>query len=277
MEPTILFLIDVSRKLSPEGVHLLKTLYCGTLPLGKLARLEDPRHLHDLTVDRSAPSSINEVPANEISSQDSLALFVHRLELLVPQSREPDKEKRARELRSKDVGAQACLDSLEQHGITRPTLTVAISEESKMLECLVKCYVNMAPKQRTALKRELGGQVGIHPDQATIFDIFAALFTDRERENGCESVVSLFISSMQKAHSSLQTFTDFEQHLSACNVPHGPIPRPSKESIILLLYIALLTNFSIYVIWHNTAVYHKCSLLYCVCILNIVFTCRKRK
>lgn len=233
MDPTVRFLIDVSGKLSPEGLQLLKTLYSDTLPLGKLARVDDPRVLYHLTVDGDASPSTRDVPVNEhkkLSPQDSLALFVHRLELLVPHSKKKDEEKRARELEIKDVGARACLDSLEQHGITRPSFTLVLSEESKMLECLVSCYVNMTPqRQRWPLKREMGAKVGRHPHQATVFEIFTALFTKwDESKNRCEGVVSVFVSCLQQAQSPRQSFIYLEQRLSASNVPHDPIPIPGK-------------------------------------------------
>ena len=190
LDPTVVWLTSVGQQLGPEGFQLLKALYCDTLSCRKLSKdANEPRDLYELSrAGRGAAASLTHVfESARMPPRDALALFIHRLELLVPQSEESD------------LGANNCLASLGRSDVERPTMRVVITQESKMLGCLVTRYVNMSPPERATLKLALAYQLSVHPDNVTIFEIIRDLFMQQGRENRCEKVVAAFVTCLQTA------------------------------------------------------------------------------
>lgn len=224
------WLIEVDRKLGPDGFQLMKALYCRTLPQRTLSeRVKTPRDLYNYTaLERNeATPSCNVQERECMPPQDSLALFLHRLRILVPQSTQVNPEKRLRELKKKDFGAQDCLDCLDQCGINSPPLLrVLISQESKLLEYLVRSYVNLSPRQRLALKRELARLVGVNAGNETMFEIYSELFKTQKHENRCRNIVALFVASLQNASCPRAVFEQLQQDLQTVGIPLGTIPIP---------------------------------------------------
>ena len=211
---------DLGRKLSAEGFELLKSLYRNTLPHGVLSnRVQQPRDLYDLPQQQGAPP---------LSQQDSLALLVRRLCVLAPQQSGGSRRRRLRELRKKDLGAQDCLNGLGKYGVlTRtPALTIEISQESKLLECLVRRYVNMTPNQRRALRETLGRRVDARQENFTVYEIFSDLFTGQTSQNRCQNIVDLFVTSLDEARAGRNVYIELRRELDECLIPHGPIPIP---------------------------------------------------
>ena len=221
------WLIGVGRRLGPEGLQLLKALYCNTLPFGILAdEVKEPRHLYDHTTFKGGAASPSLAPIQEgerMPPQDSLALLIHRLSILVPESTQTNPKKRSRELK---LGAQDCLEYLQQCGITRPQLRIPITPESRLLECVVRRYVNMTQDQRKMLKTELGQGVGLNADNVTIFEIIGKIFQKQGSENKCEGVLAVFVRSLQQASSQRMVFEELQQDLDSRGIPHEAIPIP---------------------------------------------------
>ena len=223
------WLVEVDRKLGPDGFQLMKALYCRTLPQRTLSeKVKTPWDLYKYTAlerDDATPSC-NVQERERMPPQDSLALFIHRLRILVPQSTQVNPEKRLREIRKKDFGAQDCLDCLDQCGISPPLLRVLISQESKLLEYIVRSYVNLSPRQRLALKRELARLVGVNAGNETMFEIYSELFIKQKHENRCRNVVALFVSSLQNASCPRAVFEQLQQDVQTVGIPLGTIPIP---------------------------------------------------
>lgn len=224
------WLIEVGRKLSPDGFQLMKALYCKSLPQRVLSdKVKTPRDLYVYTAlerDDATGPSCNVQERERMPPQDSLALFIHRLRILVPQATPVNPDKRLRELKKKDFGAQDCLDCLDRCGISPPLLRVLISQESKLMEYLVRSYVNISPRQRLALKRELARLVGVNASNETMFEIYSELFQKQEQENKCRSVVALFVTSLQNASCPRVVFEQLQHDLQTVGIPHGTIPIP---------------------------------------------------
>ena len=224
------WLIEVDRKLGQDGFQLMKALYCRTLPQRTLSeKVKTPWDLFKFTaLERvDATPSCNVQERERMPPQDSIALFIHRLRILVPQSTQVNPEKRLRELKKKDFGAQDCLDCLGQCGINSPPLLrVLISQESKLLEYLVRSYVNLSPRQRLALKRELARLVGVNASNETMFEIYSELFQTHKHENRCRNIVALFVTSLQNASCPRAVFEQLQQDLQTVGIPLGTIPIP---------------------------------------------------
>ena len=218
--------VKVDKKLRTEGKQLLKVLYYKSSPLHSLSEIEEPSDLyrHHATLSTGGPSSGNPAQIQEyekVTKQDCLALFIHRLSVLVPRHTKTDPGNRLREL-----GAQDCLNSLP---IPKPCLEASLFRESRLLECLVGAYVDMTPQQRNALKIELGRQVGVHPDNANVFEIFCQLFQEKYRR--CESIVDTFADALRHAQPAREVFENLTRDLNRYGIPHNDILIPSESSI----------------------------------------------
>ena len=102
-----------------------------------------------------------------------------------------------------------------------------------MLECLVKCYVNVKQRRRPALKRALGQRVGLGVNNVNIFDIFSDLFTKLRRQTRCEEAVAIFVASLRQAHSRKGAFIGLERDLCIHRVAHEPIPVPGILPLLI--------------------------------------------
>ena len=225
LDPTAVWLTGVGQQLGPEGFQLLKALYCDTLSCRKLSDdANEPRDLYELSrTEGGAAASLTHVfESAQMPPRDALALFIHRLELLVPQPEE------------NDLGANNCLASLERSDVERPTMRVVTTQESKMLECLVTRYVNMSPPERATLKLALAYQLSVHPDNVTIFEIFHRLFVHQGRKKRCKKVVAAFVTCLQTARSPRVVYVDLQQNLDDSSVPHDTMAIPG-----------------VYVLWRN--------------------------
>ena len=219
------WLTSVGFKLSSEGLQLMKTLYLPTLQLWKLNRVNDPRQLHDIPLQGDATSFWRGDRPRErdtLSPRDSLALFIHRLNILAPQSTVEDK-----------LGARDCLTSLDKCGVAVPTLNVPLSKESRVIECLVQSYVNInSTQQRLVTKRALADRVGVNVEN-TIFDIFVKMFTKEIGPSRCKNMVAEFVYSLQQARSPRETYMKLKHDLRDCDGPHELVTIPG---IIIFLY-----------------------------------------
>ena len=171
------WLFQVDQNLSPEGFQLLKVLYLNTLQFRTLSdQVNQPHELHgalssDWSVEGEQDGGGRVLESARMSPRDSLSLFVHRLRVLVPPAQTELRDR-------KGLGAQECLDRLPL-GLSAPSsfLTVEISQESKMLECLVKTYVILTPRpQRVALMRNLGQKTDTHADNLPTYQLFGRFF-----------------------------------------------------------------------------------------------------
>lgn len=201
------WLTYVNDRLGPEGFSLLKVLYLRDLRRRNLDDLEGPRELVQVS--------------EELSWEQSLALFVHRLRVLVPPPTTVDDRLRD----TKELGAQRCLEDLEKRAINIPQMRVELSNESKMLECLVKSYVNLTQQERSTLKRGLL-QESVHESNATIFEAFARLFTKEKSHNRCQNIVATFVASMDLAKCPKQIYIELQENLNTHGLHDVPIPIP---------------------------------------------------
>ena len=243
------WLIEAGQKLGREEFQLLKVLYLKTLPLSVLQDevkepVDDAHFLYDLPHERDTPSDVaatfhgegSDVRENtKLSPSQSLALFVHRLQILVPTSDRLEAED------TRNMGAKVCLSSLERVCGSLPTVVeIEISQESKLIECLVKSYVNMTTDQRSELKRHMAGLVGLNIETSTIFDIFSKLFVKR-----CDlkEIITKFTSSMEVARCYRLSYIELKQDLETQKTPHHEIVIPCESgTICIYIYIATLIH-----------------------------------
>lgn len=235
MDPTTSWMFEVDQRLDREGFHLLRVLYLKTLPLAKLTDgITLPHDLYEEPVKITTPMAVssnhkNKQECKKLSPQHSLALFVHRLRILVPQSSSAEIRDHFR--------AKDCLDAFRESGIICPPLDDGeLSKESRMLECLVKCYVNMTQRRRLALKKALGQNVGLNAVNVNVFDIFSDLFIKRESQNRCEQAVAIFVGSLKQARSQPGAYIELERHLCTHNIAHDTIPIPGIMFVLLYLF-----------------------------------------
>jgi hypothetical protein len=225
------WLIEVGRKLGREEFQLLKALYLKTLPLGTLQDdvMEPQDHaglLCDLPSERSAaPGSAAATrgrvgECDKLTSLQSLALFAHRLQILVPTSDILNEDD------TRNLGAKDAISSLQNLLGTLPTVEeIEISEESRLAECLVKSYINMKPLQRGELKRRMAEFVGLNVEMPTIFDVFAELFV---KKYAPKEIVMKFASSMRLARCYKSAYSDLKGSLVKYDIPHHEILIPGK-------------------------------------------------
>ena len=253
MDPVVQWLLEVDRQLAPEGFQLLKALYLDTLRSKRRALsdgVQSPHELHSLLCDdwnggdneqtTAAPDGNHVQESSRMSPEYSLALFIHRLSvLLVPSSAQPDAQRAAREFKNKSLGAEECLASRDRLGITCPPVTFAFSQDSNALECLVKCYVSLTQQRRYELKLELARKAKMHGDNASIFDILAELFARQGHREGCSKAIAGFASSMEQAKAPISSYVELEQNLTQSSVPHEKIIIPGIINSSCLLWLAM--------------------------------------
>jgi hypothetical protein len=219
-------------KLGNDGLQLLKLLHRGVI---------SQRQLED---DVQSPKDLYDLAGQEAESDDAaLALFIHRIYLLVPLS-QPTAKDPARILEIKDLGAKACLDYLRECDLSPPSVEVSnlVSDKSKLMECLVTAYVNMSPRKRQDFREQLADQVGVYREGFNIFELVCRLF--QRGSERAEQVVGRFVNALNKApvprvivenlrdqlvsHGiSEQIFEDITTE-EETEVDYTPPPKPSK-------------------------------------------------
>ena len=234
------WLLVVSRKLSRDEFHLLKALYLKTLGLRTLQdRVREPqdhvRLLYDLPQELSSSSVA--LPDDHVSEcgrltqRQSFALFVHRIQILVPttdQSSESD---------TRSSGAKDCIASLERSLGALPSAEgIETAPESKLVECLVKRFVNMDSLQQGEMKKRLASCVGLNLDTANLFDLFSELIVKRNNFDS-ERIVGQFVDLMPLVRCSRIVYRELEEDLLTNTVPHDPIPIPG-------IYIVCVHSFT---------------------------------
>ena len=218
------WLFEVGQNLSSKGFQLLKVLYLNTLPFRTLSdHVNQPHELHSAlsgnwSVAEQREDDERVVETERMSPRDSLALLVHRLRVLVPS---PSAELRSR----KGLGAQECLERLPAASAPSSFLTVEISQESKMLECLVKTYVNLTPRQRVSFTRHLGQEMGTHADNLTTYQLLGCFFTTYKTR--IKEGVAVFAKALRHVKSP-SACVQLEENLSSYDIPHEPIQIPGN-------------------------------------------------
>ena len=221
--------IEVCKKLGREEFQLLKSLYLVTLPLRVLQdNVKEPQDhahlLYDLPLERDVAtrSAIGDGYVREpLTPQQSLALFVHRLQLLVPVKGRLSKED------ERHLGGKVCISSLESLlGVLPSVEGVHFPTESRLMECLVKCYVNLSSAQRCKIKEKLAECLGLNVEVATIFDVFAELFIKQRSNYDPQGIVAKFTFSMQSARCGRASYEDLRDCLLQYNILHSEINLP---------------------------------------------------
>ena len=211
------WLLEVDKKLNPEGKLLLKLLYCKTLPHRILVDgVKEPKDLYEQSLKLQLFTETG-LEFAVLSPDDALAIFIHRLSILVPVlGTDPTSRPR------NSLGAQECLDNLTKCGIPQPPLQVVFSQESKLLECLVKAYVNMSQRKRDKLRVQLGKQVGIHHQNQDIFQVLCEIF---QMQNGKSvEIVDEFVRALGNARAPQAIIDDLERNLGNNEIYHNPFP-----------------------------------------------------
>ena len=233
------WLVELGRTLTREEFDLLKALYLKTLGLRALQDfVKEPRDhvrlLFDLPQEKEQRVSAGGDPRNfgatlghvsecdKLTPSQSLALLVHRLQILVPTS--------PAELRGKDTrkshGIKGALASLETQLSCLPTAEgIEIHKESNLIECVIRCYVNLTRVQQQELMQSIAGCVGLTVDTATLFEVLAEFIVKRNRFDA-EKIVGEFVNVMPMARCNKTTYQEFEAELLQANLPHHPIPIP---------------------------------------------------
>ena len=226
------WLHEVGQKLSPEGKLLLKLLYYKCLPRPTLEdEVREPRDLYTESMKLSSDQAGRE--HNVLSADDALAVFIHRLSILVPQPTGVDQLDAM-----KNLGAQGCLDNLRTYEVTQPPSNGVFSQESKLLECLVKSYVDMTPGQRNKLKAQLGKVVGVHPLNMDVFKLYVTFF---EKLNDKNEIIDKFVCALGTAPAPKAIVADLKRNLENNEIPHNPFP--GMPIYIHCLYIHIATIY----------------------------------
>ena len=203
------WMTGVGEKLSEEGLLLLKLLYYGELP---------PRQLED---EISEPRNLYYLSAKETEKDNTaLALFIHRICLLVPQS-QPTAEDPVKISQVKDLGAKACLDYLPRCQLSPPSVQVddLISPQSRLMECLVTAYVNMSPLRRQGIREQLAEEVDVYRDRFNIFQLTCKLF---QSQHEAQHRVGRFINVLNNAPVPEVIVGNLERQLVSHGIPHQP-------------------------------------------------------
>ena len=212
------WLLGVDEKLSKhDGLQLLKILYYkDDIFEGELDAARKPTDIYTLSK-RCQNDDVRQ----------AIALLIHRLTLLVPRSPPTEPEDSDAYLdpdklyQAKDLGAKACLDYLEDRKcqVVRPAVQVndLISPESRLLECLVTAYVNVSPRKRKALRRELANRVGVHPTQFDLFNLICKLL--RKGDDDAENIGGEFVNALNNVEVPEPVYEHLRQQLNCHSIP----------------------------------------------------------
>lgn len=203
------WLTRVGEKLNDEGQQLLKLLYYEDLRHAPLVdKVKAPRDLFESS--RSLPGR---------SDEAALALFLHRLSLLIPRA-QPDAEDPQGIMKVKDLGAQDCIEYFQECRLCQPSVQVDIdiSEKSRLLECLVTVYVNVSPRRREELREQLADQVGVHPHNFNIFELFCKLFQRACNRN--QEILNELVNALNNAPPPEQVIERLLSQLDTHRIPH---------------------------------------------------------
>lgn len=201
------WLVGVGDKLNDEGQQLLKFLYYRDIQYASL-------------VDEvNAPKDLFEFSRSHMARSDeaTLALFIHRLSLLIPRA-QPDAEDPQKIMKVKDLGAQACLDYLSECDLSQPSIQVDVSQESKLLECLVTVYVNVSQRKRKELKQELAEQVSVNSENFGIFELFCRFF--QRGGSRIEKILEGFVVVLNSAPAPQPVVESLICQLDTYHIPH---------------------------------------------------------
>lgn len=200
------WLTGVGEKLIYEGQLLLKLLYFKELKHASLAdQVKEPRDLFELS--RGTKTR---------SDDATLAVFIHRLSLLIPQP-QPDADDPKEIMKIKDLGAQDCMDYLEKCRLSPPTVQVETSQESKLLECLVTLYVNLSQQRRRQLMQQVAKEVGVRRENFDTFELFCRLFTRASCKS--QQIIDKFVSILNNAPVPLSVLENFIYQLESFQIP----------------------------------------------------------
>ena len=212
-------LFEVGRRLGWEEFLLLKTLYIETLCLRILSCVNTLQEVYQHSIENRIGVTRRDGLIKEnmrLSRQELLALLAYRLQILIPTSEVLTKKD------TRNMGAKDAISSLQNLLGTLPTVEeIEISKESRLVECLVKCYVNMTSKQRNVLKQCFAACLGLNADTATIFEMFADQFMRPPEE-----VVMMFTSSMRQAQCHRSAYIELQENLQKHSIPHEEIHIP---------------------------------------------------
>ena len=211
----------MGRRLGWEEFLLLKTLYIKTLCLRILFDVNTPQEVYQHSLENEIGATRRDGLIKEnmrLSRQELLALLAYRLQILIPTSEVLTKKD------TRNMGAKDAISSLQDLLGALPTVEeIEISKESRLVECLVKCYVNMTSKQRNVLKQCFAACLGLNADTATIFEMFADQFM---RPTPPEEVVMMFTSSMRQAQCHRSAYIELQENLQKHSIPHQEIHIP---------------------------------------------------
>ena len=133
--------------------------------------------------------------------QELLALLAYRLQILIPTSEVLTKKD------TRNMGAKDAISSLQDLLGALPTVEeIEISKESRLVECLVKCYVNMTSKQRNFFCC-FATCLGLNAETATVFEMFVDQFMRPPEE-----VVMMFTSSMRQAQCHRSAYIALQEN-----------------------------------------------------------------
>lgn len=201
------WLIGVGDKLNDEGQQLLKLLYYRDIQHAPLVdEVNVPKDLFEFSRSHAAHSD-----------EATLALFIHRLSLLIPRD-QPDAEDPEKIMKVKDLGAQACVDHLSECDLSQPTIRVDVSQESKLLECLVTVYVNVSQWKRKELKQQLAEQVSVNSENFGIFELFCRLF--QKAGNRVPEILDGFVNALDSAPAPSPVVENLICQLDTYHIPH---------------------------------------------------------
>lgn len=201
------WLMGVEEKLNDEGKQLLKLLYhedLGYAPLVDEAKA--PRDLLELSR-----------RLMERSDEAALALFLHRLSLLIPRA-QPDAENQDEIMKVKDLGAQDCIDYFQVCQLSLPSIQLNIPQESRLLECLVTVYVNLSQKRRKELKQQLADQVSVHHENFNIFELCCKLF--QQTCNRHQEILNGLVNALNNAPPPEAVVENLLCQLNTYHIPH---------------------------------------------------------
>lgn len=219
------WLLGVNNKLSKhDGLQLLKILYYKDgITEGDLDAARRPTDIYTLSKN-----------CQKGDVQQTVALLIHRLALLVPRSPPTDREDGGgylnpdRLFQAKNLGAQACLDYLENKAcqVVRPDIQVSdlIPPEGRLLECLVTTFVNVSPRKRKALRHQLANAVSVHPTQFDLFNLVGKFLRKGNGEDigDMEIIVSKFVSALNAIEVPKPVYDHLSQQLRSHSIPHAP-------------------------------------------------------
>ena len=209
----------MGRRLGWEEFLLLKTLYIETLCLRILSGVNTLQEVYRHSIENEIGATRRDGLIKEnmgLSRQELLALLAYRLQILIPTSEVLTKED------TRNMGAKDGISNLQDLLGTLPTVEeIEISKGSRLVECLVKCYVNMTSKQRNELKQCFATCLGLNAETATVFKMFVDQFMRPPEE-----VVMMFTSSMRQAQCHRSAYIELQENLQKHSIPHEEIHIP---------------------------------------------------